>query len=305
VTVLDSLVDTYAEVLAELARQGAVWVRLDEPVLVEDRTDDELAALRRAYRRLSEQPGRPSIVVSTYFGHVGSAMTVLADLPVEGVGLDFCRGQENLALLSEVDGLDKKVLFAGVVDGRNVWANDLDASLDLLERLTSLCDEVVVSTSCSLLHVPLGLGTEGEIDDEVRPWLAFAEEKLGELAVLSKGATEGRAAVAAAIQTNRAVLEARNRSPRVRDAKVRGRWPRPPSILNGRRHARSASSPSAPGWACRCCRPRPSGRSPRPPGCVPLGRRGGPDGAGTTSTEAACGSRSTGSSPCKRSSVST
>ena len=221
VTVLDSLVDTYAEVLAEVARQGAVWVRLDEPVLVEDRTDDELAALRRAYRRLSEQPGRPSIVVSTYFGHVGSAMTVLADLPVEGVGLDFCRGQENLALLSEVDGLDKKVLFAGVVDGRNVWANDLDASLDLLERLTSLCDEVVVSTSCSLLHVPLGLGTEGEIDDEVRPWLAFAEEKLGELAVLSKGATEGRAAVAAAIQTNRAVLEARNRSPRVRDAKVR------------------------------------------------------------------------------------
>ncbi len=211
--VLDPLVDTYSEVLAELARRGAAWVRLDEPSLVEDRSDDELAEFDRAYRRLAEQPGRPNIAVSTYFGHVGAAMGMLADLPVEGVGLDFCRGRENITLLSDAGGVGSKVLFAGVVDGRNVWVNDLDTSLDLLEALTSFCDEVVASTSCSLQHVPLSLADEDVLDEEVRPWLAFAQEKLDELAVLARGTSEGRAAVAGDIEANRAVLDGRQRSP--------------------------------------------------------------------------------------------
>ncbi len=130
---LDALVDTYAEILSQLKHQGVVWVRLDEPALVEDRNAAELIALSRAYGRLAESRDRPSIEISTYFGHVGSAMPVLADLPVEGVGLDLCRGRENLELLRSAGGLGAKVLFAGVVDGRNVWRNDLDASLGLLD----------------------------------------------------------------------------------------------------------------------------------------------------------------------------
>ncbi len=218
---LDPLVEVYAEVLDHLAQRGASWVRLDEPALVEDRSEDELAALRRAYVRLTDRATRPKIAVSTFFGHVGSAMAVLADLPIEGVGLDFCRGSENFSLLADAGGLGGKVLFAGVVDGRNVWVNDLDASLALLDRLGGRCDEVVVSTSCSLLHVPASLAAETELDDEVRPWLAFAEEKLGELGVLARGLGQGRAAVNGALEVNRAVLEARRRSPRVADAAVR------------------------------------------------------------------------------------
>src|SRR6185437_1860983 len=148
---LQQLVDVYAALLAELAQRGASWVRLDEPALVEDRTGDELVALNRAYQRMAEHPDRPNVAVSTYFGHVGESLAALSDLPIEGVGLDFCRGPENFDLLSEADGLGDKVLFAGVVDGRNVWANDLDASLTLLDRLSGLAEEVVVSTSCSLL----------------------------------------------------------------------------------------------------------------------------------------------------------
>jgi 5-methyltetrahydropteroyltriglutamate--homocysteine methyltransferase len=220
---LEPLVDIYAALLVELAQHGASWVRLDEPALVEDRSVDELTAFRRAYRRLAEQSNRPRLAVSTYFGHVGAALATLADLPIDGVGLDFCRGAENLDLLSEAGGLGTKVLFAGVVDGRNVWANDLDTSLTLLDRLTGLAGEVVISSSCSLLHVPLSLAAEAVFDEEIRPWLAFAEEKLAELAILARGADQGRVAVADAIEANQTALAARRCSPRVRIAAIRQR----------------------------------------------------------------------------------
>jgi 5-methyltetrahydropteroyltriglutamate--homocysteine methyltransferase len=220
---LDPLVDTYRQALAELHRAGASWIRMDEPALVEDRDTAELTALQDAYRRLAESGDRPSLVVSTYFGDVGSAFPVLADLPVEGVGLDFCRGPENLALLQEAGGLDAKVLLAGVVDGRNVWANDLHASLALLDRLPDLAAEVVVSTSCSLMHVPVSLSAEPELPAEVVPWLAFAEEKLAEVATLAKGFGRGREAVAGELEASRKIRETRRRSPRVVDDTVRRR----------------------------------------------------------------------------------
>jgi 5-methyltetrahydropteroyltriglutamate--homocysteine methyltransferase len=242
-SLLDPLVDTYLEVLAELRGQGVAWVRLDEPSLVEERSVVELHALDRTYRRLSESRDRPNISIATYFGHVGAAMSILADLPVEGVGLDFCRGPQNLDLLRTAGGLLGKVLFAGVVDGRNVWANDLEASLDLLGQLDGLADEAVASTSCSLLHVPLSLGAErvpaaggapdhdaldhGALDDEVRPWLSFAHEKLDELAVLARAAGRERSAVDAevleALDANRAAQQARRESSRVVDDAVRRR----------------------------------------------------------------------------------
>ncbi len=220
---LDPLVDAYAEVLAELARAGVSWVRIDEPALVEDRDADELLGLQRAYRRLGERGDRPGLVISTYFGHVGSALPVLADLPVEGIGLDFCRGPENLELLRAAGGLGAKLLIAGVVDGRNVWANDLDGSLQLLDRLGDLSDEVVVSTSCSLLHVPLSLGAEPDLPAEVVPWLAFAEEKVAEVATLAKGLGRGREAVAQELDASRKVRRTREGSGWVVDARVRQR----------------------------------------------------------------------------------
>jgi 5-methyltetrahydropteroyltriglutamate--homocysteine methyltransferase len=222
-SLLDPLVDAYVEVLAELGRRGATWVRLDEPSLVEDRSSDELGALDRAYRRLAESANRPKIAISTYFGHVGSAMPTLVELPIEGVGLDLCRGKENIELLRTAGGMASKVLFAGVVDGRNVWANDIGASLGLLDEVRELAGETVVSTSCSLLHVPLSLDADGGLDDEVRPWLAFADEKFGELAVLARAGDQDRASRDEAIAANEAILRTRRESPRVVDRDVRRR----------------------------------------------------------------------------------
>jgi 5-methyltetrahydropteroyltriglutamate--homocysteine methyltransferase len=220
---LDPLVDAYLEVLSQLKRGGAAWVRFDEPALVEERSAEELDALRRIYRRLGDHALRPKIALSTYFGHLGPTMGAVRNLPVEAVGLDFCRGRENLDLLRSAGGLADKVLFAGLVDGRNVWSNDLHASLDLLDKLTELSTEIVVSTSCSLLHVPLGCAVDENIDQEVRPWLAFAHDKLGELAVLARGASEGRGAISDELDANRVRSAARSNSVRVTDHVIRQR----------------------------------------------------------------------------------
>ena len=220
---LDPIVDAYIEVLAQLERGGAAWVRLDEPALVEERSPEELDALRRVYRRLGDGADRPKIALSTYFGHLGPAMGLVRDLPVEAVGLDFCRGYQNLHLLRSCGGLGEKILFAGLVDGRNIWSNDLHASLDLLDELTELANEIVVSTSCSLMHVPLGFADDENVDEEVRPWLAFADDKLGELAMLARGARDGRESINDALDDNRARLATRRRSARVTDHVIRQR----------------------------------------------------------------------------------
>ena len=131
---LDGLVDVYAEVLAELGKAGAEWVQFDEPVLVEDRTPEELTALERAYTKLAAVEGAPKIVVATYFDHVGEAYPVLTRLPVAGVALDFVYGPHNRDLVTRHGWPEDKTLFAGVVNGRNVWINDLAASLELARR---------------------------------------------------------------------------------------------------------------------------------------------------------------------------
>jgi 5-methyltetrahydropteroyltriglutamate--homocysteine methyltransferase len=221
---LDALVEVYAEVLSELGRLGAEWVQIDEPVLVEDRTASELEALERAYKRLGEVDGAPKIIVNTYFDHVGEALPVLARLPVAAIGLDFVRGEQNRELVSRHGWPEDKVLFAGVVSGRNVWINDLDRSLALLRELQQATGgEVVVSTSCSLQHSPIDKRNEPRLDDEVLSWMSFAVQKLDEVATLARALADGEESVSAAFEENRKALKDREQSPRTRNPQVRER----------------------------------------------------------------------------------
>ncbi|MGH9093967.1 MAG: 5-methyltetrahydropteroyltriglutamate--homocysteine S-methyltransferase, partial [Acidimicrobiales bacterium] len=219
----DALAGAYLELLEALAAAGATWVQLDEPVLAANLDGQGLAVLERIYRRLGETPTRPKVVLSTYFGPVGSAMEPLAHLPVEGIGLDFCAGSANLELLRVAGGLAGKTLFAGVVDGRNVWAADLDAAGRILDDAATLADEVVVSTSCSLLHVPWTTAGDTGIDPSVVPWLAFGLEKVDELRVLAQGLDQGKASISNELDANQAVLAARREDPRRTDPAVRAR----------------------------------------------------------------------------------
>jgi 5-methyltetrahydropteroyltriglutamate--homocysteine methyltransferase len=185
-SLLEPLLDAYAQLLGRLHAAGAEWVQLDEPVLAADRTDQELAALARVYGRLGSLPQRPSLLVSTYFGEIGDALPVLAASPVEAIGLDFAAAPGNREALAAAGGIGAKTLFAGVIDGRNVWRADLPAVVSLCVSLLGLAAQVNVSTSCSLLHVPLDLGAETSLRPEVAGRLAFARQKVDEVVTLGR-----------------------------------------------------------------------------------------------------------------------
>ncbi|MEU8680362.1 5-methyltetrahydropteroyltriglutamate--homocysteine S-methyltransferase [Streptomyces sp. NPDC048611] len=223
-TLLDRLLPVYAEVLADLRAAGAGWVQLDEPALVQDRSPAELNAAARAYRDLGALTDRPQLLVASYFDRLGDALPVLAKAPVEGLALDFTdAAAANLDALAAVGGLPGKRLVAGVVNGRNIWINDLEKSLATLGTLLGLAERVDVAASCSLLHVPLDAAAERDIDPQIVRWLAFAKQKTAELVTLARGLTRGTGAIAAELAANRADLASRANSALTHDPAVRAR----------------------------------------------------------------------------------
>ena len=224
-SLLDRLMPVYAEIVGKLARSGAEWIQIDEPVLVQDLVPGELEALKRAYDDIAAAKGDAKIIVQTYFDQVGEAYETLVNLPVDGIGLDLVRGPENLDLIARHGFPADKTLVAGVVDGRNIWANDLARSFDTLEQLAETVspDRMMVSTSCSLLHVPYDVENEPDLDEEPKSWLAFAEQKLHEVTLLAAGITHGRDTVAADLQARTELLQRASQSPRRRNPAVRER----------------------------------------------------------------------------------
>jgi 5-methyltetrahydropteroyltriglutamate--homocysteine methyltransferase len=215
----------YGEIISRLAALGASWIQLDEPCLVQDRTPAELAAFRRTYELLAMQKGKAKLLISTSFGSVGESYETLISLPVDGVGLDFVRGPGNSDLLHRYGLPSDKILVAGVVDGRNIWRNNLPSTLDLLDDVTTIVphERLIVAPSSSLLHVPYDASRESEITVEVRQWLAFAEQKLGEVSILGRAVHEGREAVAIALEECVAVTQSRAISPLAHDASVQAK----------------------------------------------------------------------------------
>jgi 5-methyltetrahydropteroyltriglutamate--homocysteine methyltransferase len=222
-TLLDRLVPVYAELLAALADQGAAWVQLDEPILVTDQPERVLDATARAYGALGAAVNRPRLLVATYFDALGAALPVLRDAPIEGVAMDFsARAAGHAEQLAAAGGLPGKRLVAGVVDGRNVWVNDLSASLSTLASLTAQAGEVVPAPSCSLLHVPLDVRNEPDLDPTVASWLAFATQKIDETVTLATALRSGSSA-GERLDANRAALASRAASPFAVDPAVRAR----------------------------------------------------------------------------------
>jgi len=188
--VLDQLTAAYGEFLERAAEVGASWVQLDEPSLVVDLTDDDLARFTRLYEALLAHKGGLKVLVQTYFGDVRDSYTALTSLPIDGIGLDFVEGRRSLELLTEHGFPADKVLYAGVVNGKNIWRNDFARTQELLSSIRGVTENVVLTTSCSLLHVPYTVAAETDLDPAYVAHLAFAVEKLGELVALSEGATD-------------------------------------------------------------------------------------------------------------------
>ncbi len=225
---LADILPVYAELLRDLARAGATWVQLDEPALVSDSTgvpeDQLLAAVTEAYRALATElpvAERPAILVAAPYGDLEAALPVLAATDVDGIALDLVRGSLPAAA---VPGLATKVLVGGVIDGHNIWRADLDAALTAVEQLESLgAAQVAVGTSTSLFHLPHDIEDEPALDATLRGWLAFADQKIGEVVTLATGLTEGREAVHEALLAAADARRSRAAAPGVVRGDVRDR----------------------------------------------------------------------------------
>jgi 5-methyltetrahydropteroyltriglutamate--homocysteine methyltransferase len=220
---LDDLLPVYAALLGRLAEAGAEWVQLDEPALVSESIDaprgDALSALERAYVALGALDSRPAIFVAAPYGSLDDALPVLARTRVNAIGLDLVRGEVPPA----TPGLAEKTLVAGVIDGHNIWRGDLTAAFEVAQRLSGLAARVTVSTSTSLIHVPHNVDDETTLGDHLAGWLAFADQKVGQVASLARGLSRGRPAIAADLAAAADARDARRTAPGVRVEAVRAR----------------------------------------------------------------------------------
>ncbi|HEY8488597.1 MAG TPA: 5-methyltetrahydropteroyltriglutamate--homocysteine S-methyltransferase, partial [Thermaerobacter sp.] len=225
---LDGLLPVYGQVLRELQAAGATWVQLDEPFLALDLDEPARAAFRRAYAALAQAAPGLKLFLATYFEGLRDNLELALSLPVQALHLDLVRDPGQLEQVLAAGVPPTLHLSLGVVDGRNVWRADLEAALEVLERARQALgpERIFVAPSCSLLHVPIDLELETAFDPEIKGWLAFAKQKLEEVAVLTRALNEGRAAVAGALAASRAAVAARLGSPRRTRPEVQARLAR-------------------------------------------------------------------------------
>jgi 5-methyltetrahydropteroyltriglutamate--homocysteine methyltransferase len=223
-SLLPGLLPVYIDVLRRLAANGAEWVQIDEPCLVLDLDDAARNALRLAYGQFAHALPSLKLMLTTYFGEIGDNLDTALSLPVAGLHLDLVRAPQQLATVAAKapQGL---VLSLGVVDGRNVWRANLPALLDRLEPVVAKrgTDHIQLAPSCSLLHVPIDVTAETDLDADLKSWLAFSVQKMGELSALGKALTQGRAAVQDALAASAEAVTARNTSSKVHNAAVNAR----------------------------------------------------------------------------------
>ncbi len=215
---LPRLLPVYTQLLETLAAQGIEWVQIDEPILVTELAPEWRRAVKMAYDALAT--GRVKLLLATYFGQLAENTALAASLPVAGLHVDAINGAGDIEPLLDLLPGDR-VLSLGVIDGRNIWKSDLAATIDRLEPLAQrLGERLWLAPSCSLLHVPVDLDSEITLDAGIKPWLAFARQKLEELRVLAAALNHGRQAVGAELRDNAAAIVARRNSPRVHDPAV-------------------------------------------------------------------------------------
>lgn len=179
------VINAYAELLNELENAGAEWVELDEPALVRDLDDSDKKRFCDIYTNILGKKGSLKILLGTYFGDIRDCYAEVTGLDFDGIGMDFVEGRESLSLLEEQGFPQDKILFAGVVNGKNIWRCDYKKVLEITDKIKEKAENVVLSTSCSLLHVPYTVKQEDGLDENVIKRFSFALEKLDELKELA------------------------------------------------------------------------------------------------------------------------
>jgi len=220
---LEDVLPVYTALLEKLAAAGASWVQLDEPALVVDQDTPEQeiqAAVARAYEVLTAAAGRPQLFVSTPYGALNGQLGTLAATNIDALHIDVFKGEVPSA--AALAALGAKTLVAGVVDGHNIWRNDLQASANKIAELQKSVAKLAISTSTSTQHVPHDVEEEVQLSEQLRSWLAFADQKAVEVVTLA-GLLTDAAAVQPAIDEATRVIASRAAAEGVRRADVRTR----------------------------------------------------------------------------------
>ena len=223
---IDSLAKQYAHLLQALHDKKIEWLQIDEPIFALDLDDAWLKAFERAYVhfRPSHLPtGRPKLLLTTYFANVSRYQSFITQLPIDGIHIDCVRAPEQMG--PWVDAIPSYwVLSAGVIDGRNIWRTDLDKELALLEPwVKRLGERLWLAPNCSLLHSPVTLAYEVNLDTEIKSWFAFADEKLTELSIITRALNFGVDSVVNELAISRVAINARQQSLRVNNMDVKKR----------------------------------------------------------------------------------
>ena len=218
-SLLDQLIPVYVEILQRLKTEGADWVQVDEPILGLDLPAPWQAAFEPTYAAFSGHAS-PPLMLATYFSPLKENLALACRLPVAALHVDGIRAADELTMVAEALP-DTRILSAGVIDGRNIWRTDLDDTLAMVQVLLQRRHGTLwLAPSCSLLHVPISLDQETAMDPELRSWLAFAQEKLGELRMLAQALRGDEDQVASAWDASRQALARRRTSRRVHNAAV-------------------------------------------------------------------------------------
>lgn len=182
---VEDIISAYQNLVKKCEENQIAWVQFDEPALIWDMEESDIALFHKIYDGILSCKKHSHILLQTYFGDVRDIYQDLIQMPFDGIGLDFIEGKETLNLVNTYGFPQDKQLFAGLVNGKNIWKNCFDKTLKVLQTLNDKKIKAVLSTSCSLLHVPYTLKHEHKISQEYLAYFAFAEEKLGELKELS------------------------------------------------------------------------------------------------------------------------
>lgn len=180
----EKIADAYIEILDKFSALDAEWVQFDEPCIVMDMTEDDKRLFVQLYEKILAAKGNVKVLLQTYFGDVRDCYAEICSLDFDGIGLDFFEGKKSLELVGKNKFPKDKVLFAGVVNGKNIWRNNYCNAIAVVNELQKVCKELVIGTSCSLLHVPYTLRNESKMSESYKKHFAYAEEKLSELADL-------------------------------------------------------------------------------------------------------------------------
>ncbi|MCK4797996.1 MAG: 5-methyltetrahydropteroyltriglutamate--homocysteine S-methyltransferase [Spirochaetes bacterium] len=185
---IDNILKAYFEILKRMNELKVEFIQLDEPVLVTDLTEDDVLNFVQIYEKLLSQKRNTKILLQTYFGDIRDIYTEVLSLSFDAIGLDFIEGEKNLELIKKNGLAGDKLLFAGLVNGKNIWKNNYEQTIEKLKCLFNYVnkDNIVLNTSCSLLHVPYTLKNETKIEEKYKEQLSFAEEKLEELLELKQ-----------------------------------------------------------------------------------------------------------------------